>query len=121
MSTPTKLEPKWRGPLQVLGRTGRRSYLVIDKRGIQLPVHVDQMKPYYPLLGEDTELEGLPGSGKEIEKILGCKEGTQGNMEYLVIWKNDPNKEGEWLTYDNLLTLGHAAQVDQCHQQLIPR
>jgi len=59
LDSTAKIESRWRGPLKVISRVGERSYLVGDKKGRQLAVHVDQIKPYITL-GEVGELQDLP-------------------------------------------------------------
>ena len=45
LSSTSKLEPRWTGPLLVTTRTGEHSYMVTDKKEINIMVHTDQMKP----------------------------------------------------------------------------
>ena len=115
MNTQAKLQPRWRGPFQVNQRTGNRSYLVQDKRGATIAVHVDQLKPYHPLLGEPGELAGLEGSGKDIERILGNKENSQGDMEYLVQWKGETRDTEEWVPLSHLIGMNLGGKVEQYH------
>ena len=58
LDSAAKIESRWRGPLQVVHRVGERSYIVGDKKGRQLAVHVDQLKPYITL-GYFDELKRL--------------------------------------------------------------
>ena len=83
-STQVKVEAKWKGPYQVLQRTGKRSYLVGDKIGGQLQVHVDQLKLYVTLLGEHGELVGLDGMPRVVDRIVawqGGRGGIPGGLE----------------------------------------
>jgi hypothetical protein len=58
LSTQSKLEPLWRGPLLVKVRVGEHSYELQDKLGHITKAHVDNLKPYRAL-GETGELTGL--------------------------------------------------------------
>jgi len=38
----SKLGPTWKGPLQIKSRIGEHTYIVKDRRGLDLQVHLDQ-------------------------------------------------------------------------------
>ena len=113
MASQSKLEPRWRGPLKVVHQNGRRSYTVVDKRGVELLVHVDQLKPYLSL-GEAGELVGLEGWGKVVEDIVEHRDGEE-EEEYLVRWRGEPGDAAAWLTRSQLVSLGWSAQVEAYH------
>ena len=55
LSSKSKLEPRWKGPRQVVEQNGARSYRVSDSKGDVLDVHLDQLKRY-----EEAHGEGIP-------------------------------------------------------------
>ena len=118
LSTQAKVEPRWRGPLQILQKQGHHSYLLRDKKGDTLAAHVDQLKPYLTL-GEEGELAGLEHTGKDIEQVRGCKVGPTGSREFLVWWKGEPSSEATWVPYTELVREGLGHHVQQYIQTIL--
>ena len=116
MSTQSKMEPIWKGPLKIHQRVGHHSYLVQDRSGAHLSVHVDWLKPYVPL-GEVGELAGLLDTHRTVQTIKGMRDGTDGSREYLVQWSD--NSDGSttmaWAPYGHLVALGYQGKVDDYH------
>ena len=115
LNSQSKMESRWKGPLQVLNRVGEHSYIVGDKKGGTQAVHIDQMKTYQPL-GEMDELVGLETSKSDIEQILGNQRNEKGEEEYLIWWKEDPRSEASWIPEHQLQMLGHTNKIQQYWQ-----
>ena len=133
MSTQSKLEANWKGPCQILSRNGKRSYLVGDKKGVHLLVHVYQLKPYVTMLGENGELAGLDSYTREVENITAWRAGEGGEMEYQVTWKSPqegsppPPPPGQhnhpcpdWWSRTTLLAMGHGPEVQDFDSHALP-
>ena len=117
MSSQAKLEPIWRGPLKIHQRTGHHSYVVQDKAGACLSVHVDWLKPYVPL-GEVGELAGLEELHRVPHSIRGMRDCEDGGREYLVQWLDNAESPSSavWVPHSHLVALGHQGKVEEYHQ-----
>ena len=77
LSSQSKLESRWHGPLQVVARLAQHTYTVTDKSHHQLKVHCDQLKPYFAL-GEVGELSGLSGWDASLDRICDSRDTEDG-------------------------------------------
>ena len=109
LSSQSKLEARWHGPLQVLARLAQHTYTVTDRHHSQLKVHCDQLKPYFPL-GEVGELSGLEGWDCALDKIIGSRDTEEGETEYLVCWLGKPTPS--WSPHSVLLSLGWQHKIE---------
>ena len=115
LSSQSKLEAKWLGPFQVVQKLGHRSYNLQDRRGTQLQVHVDQLKPYMAL-GEHAELAGFVGWDKILQQVLGVREGPDGEWEYLARWQD--SDVDQWVPHGLRMAMGGQGKVEAYHQAL---
>ena len=110
-SSQAKLEARWRGPLQVVERTGERSYVVGDAHGGKTAAHIDQLKPYTPL-GEVGELAGLDlPPPKLVERIMNHRGTTPSQWEFLVWWRGEPAAEAAWVSRATLWEMGFREEI----------
>ena len=110
MSSQSKLESRWHGPLQVQARLAQHTYAVTDKTHSQLKVHCDQLKPYLAL-GEIGELSGLAGWDNALDKILHSRDSEDGDTEFCVLWSG--NSSPTWTPLSVLLALGWHNKVEE--------
>lgn len=116
MGSENKILPRWNGPLQIKSKVGSNTYLAQDKLGHSITVHIDQLKPYVAI-GDSEELAGLIGYDSEPDQILGCRETVDGEMEYLLTWR-DSSLSPHWVSHSLLQSLGLTEKVDQYHSSL---
>ena len=101
-----KLRSWWIGPCPVKGRVGENSYQIEVKPGRIIPVHRSQMKEHWddPTAGEklslfhfSPEVEDFETGPEEweVEKILKHRMNPRGKLEFLVKWKDWPEKTWE--------------------------
>ena len=86
--------------------------MVGDKKGRQLAVHVDQLKPYITL-GEVDELKGLPLGLHTIKKIKSHRVDPLRGLELFVWWEGQNEEESEWLTHQKLVDMGVGPQAQE--------
>ena len=68
LSSSSKLEARWTGPLRISERMGEHTYMLIDKKGVSSMAHVDQMKEY-KCLRQLNELAGLGCWDREMVRV----------------------------------------------------
>ena len=112
LSSTSKLEPRWTGPLQVTTRTGEHSYMVTDKKGITIMVHIDQMKPYI-VLGETGELTGLGNWDRKILQLQESRERPDGEVEYLILWDDNKGDPHSWVPHSVVIALGGETLLEE--------
>ena len=105
-----KIEARWRGPLQIMQRVGARSYIVGDKKGRHLAVHVDQLKPYITL-GEVEELKGLPLNVHVVQKVMSHRSDPIRGLELLIWWQGQGERDAEWVGHSKMVKMGLGPQV----------
>lgn len=101
-----KLRSWWVGPCPIKSRQGEHSYLVEVKPGRVIPVHRSQMKEHVEneFSGDQLRLFHFSPEAEdfntgpdewEVEKILAHRTNKKGKLEFLVKWKDWPDKEWE--------------------------
>jgi transposase InsO family protein len=110
LSSQSKLEARWHGPLAVTERLSSHTYVVQDKKHTSLKVHCDQLKPYFSL-GEVGELSGLPGYNKQLLKILDSRDSPEGDMEFSILWTDSTTPT--WIPFSVLLSLGWQHKIEE--------
>ena len=111
LSSASKLEARWVGPLKISDRVGEHTYQVLDKRGTATLVHIDQLKPY-EVLGEVGELVGIDTWGRPIANIQDSRKTADG-VEYMVRWGDLGGETQTWVPHDALIAMGAEAQLMQ--------
>ena len=94
-----KLEPRYKGPYQVIRLTSHKNYVLKNALG-------DEEKNAYPLhklkkVDRDMKFDET----EEIEKILDHRV-VNGKTTYLVKWKGQPKSQNSWLPVENFDNLG---------------
>jgi hypothetical protein len=127
LSSTSKLESRWTGPMKVTQRKGARSYQVKDMYGIFHDCHLEDLKPYigeqFPGTPEYLEFQGPTPSKKE-DSLVGhvIDHRLVGNdHEFLVTWGNEDRSEGVWETPPMFMKYGQLPVLwDYCQTHGIP-
>jgi len=128
LSSQSKLEPRWNGPMTVQKRLGNSSYSLMDLYGDKHSAHLDQMKPFTDdLLGEKTFLEfhGPSHFSSHTQRKNGTIKAhrclTPQKYEFLVHWNHEDDTEGVWENSTTFLRNGQLKSLwDYCVSNNIP-
>ena len=122
LSSQSKLEPRWTGPMTVQQRLGNSCYSLIDLYRDTHAAHLDQIKIFKDnLVGERTLLEFQGPTHFPVRKssqtgtIIDHRCLTPKNPEFLVNWNNEDISEGVWEKPSTFLRMGQLKALwDYC-------
>ena len=108
LSSSSKLDTRWRGPMRVVQRRGESSYQVVDPHGKFHDFHMDQLQPYIDdeiNQGQPRNFEEPSGPEKKGD-IISHRLGETREDEFLVQWWDQPPSEASWLKSSTMLQEG---------------
>ena len=100
-----KLDTWWRGPFKITHRTGEDSFRVENMTREAFDVHRSQLKKYerseemasiYPMCFRLHGGQNWLDTRKEVQAILGHRQTTSGELEFLTHWVGEGASEATW-------------------------
>ena len=102
---PTKLSPKWRGPMLVVGTDERGGYEVQDLGNLKVrTAHVDRLTPYRLRPGEDVAVvAALDDDEWVVEAVVGHSvlDSNTKNWKFKVRWSGYDEDADTWETFED--------------------